>query len=476
MLWQPTYHKRAAQFADFFTTFGSFVISYLIWNWIRLSTSLGVGKAINLEISDLFWIVIFSILWVILFEKFNAYTFQRFTSLVREYSIVFKVSLCGILIILASFFLFRFKYIPRSYILIFLVINYISLVIEKSFLFCIANQLRRRGVDRKKVLAVLDGEDSFNILEKIKENIGWGLDIVGILKNGVNSYSSVNVNNNKAKNFNNEFVNFIHKNPVDEVIICTSDESLSRIKNIFDICEKEGIRVRLISDFFSKIAKRITIDYVYNTPIISFFHTHYDEWALYIKRLMDIMISSVMLLILLPIFIIIAIAIKLDSKGPIFYEWNVVGFNKKPFKSWKFRTMIAEADKLKAKLLDKNEMKGPVFKMKNDPRVTKVGRFLRKYSLDELPQLWSVLKGDMSLVGPRPAGPHELERYESWQRRKLSIKPGITCLWQVKGRNKINDFSEWVRLDLEYIDNWSIWLDIKILLMTIHAVVKGTGV
>ena len=191
---------------------------------------------------------------------------------------------------------------------------------------------------------------------------------------------------------------------------------------------------------------------------------------------MDIMISGVMLLILLPFFIIIAIAIKLDSNGPILYEWNVVGFNKKPFKSWKFRTMIPEADKLKAKLLDKNEMKGPVFKMKNDPRVTKVGRFLRKYSLDELPQLWSVLKGDMSLVGPRPAGPHELERYESWQRRKLSIKPGITCLWQVKGRNKINDFNEWVRLDLEYIDNWSIWLDIKILLMTIHAVIKGTGV
>jgi lipopolysaccharide/colanic/teichoic acid biosynthesis glycosyltransferase len=145
------------------------------------------------------------------------------------------------------------------------------------------------------------------------------------------------------------------------------------------------------------------------------------------------------------------------------------------FTGYKFTTMAPDADDTKAQLLQHNEMKGPVFKMKNDPRVTPLGRFLRKYSLNELPQLWSVLKGDMSLVGPRPAFRHELERYEFWHKRKLSIQPGITCLWQVNGRNKISSFDEWVKLDLEYIDNWSLWLDFKILLRTAKAVVSGTG-
>jgi lipopolysaccharide/colanic/teichoic acid biosynthesis glycosyltransferase len=191
---------------------------------------------------------------------------------------------------------------------------------------------------------------------------------------------------------------------------------------------------------------------------------------------MDIFISGLLLILFFPLFLVISILIKTTSKGPIFYQWNVVGLNKKPFKSWKFRTMISNADEIKPDLAAFNIMKGPVFKLNNDPRITSIGGFLRKFSLDELPQLLSVLKGDMSLVGPRPAGPHELERYESWHRRKLSIKPGITCLWQVSGRNFINIFDEWVKLDLKYIENWSLWLDIKILLRTILAVIKGTGV
>jgi lipopolysaccharide/colanic/teichoic acid biosynthesis glycosyltransferase len=173
---------------------------------------------------------------------------------------------------------------------------------------------------------------------------------------------------------------------------------------------------------------------------------------------------------------VIAILVKVSSEGPVFYEWNVMGFNKKPFRSYKFRTMVINADEKKEELIHFNEMNGPVFKIKNDPRITKVGRFLRRYSFDELPQLWSVFKGDMSLVGPRPAFPHELARYESWHRRKLSIKPGVTCLWQANGRNKIIDFNEWVKLDLEYIDNWTLWLDVKILWRTALTVLRGTGV
>jgi lipopolysaccharide/colanic/teichoic acid biosynthesis glycosyltransferase len=176
------------------------------------------------------------------------------------------------------------------------------------------------------------------------------------------------------------------------------------------------------------------------------------------------------------LFLVIAALIKLTTpKLTVFYPWRVVGYHGRLFTGYKFTTMDADLDASQNALLSQNEMTGPVFKMKADPRVTPLGRVLRKFSLNELPQLWSVLRGDMSLVGPRPAFPHELRRYELWHKRKLAVKPGITCLWQVRGRNAISNFDDWVRMDLEYIDNWSLWLDLKILIRTAWAVVAGTG-
>lgn len=195
----------------------------------------------------------------------------------------------------------------------------------------------------------------------------------------------------------------------------------------------------------------------------------------YIKKIIDFLLSVLLIIIFLPIYIFISLAILLSTGKPVLYNWHVVGKNGKPFKSWKFRTMVINADEIKIKLNDRNEMVGPVFKIKNDPRITKVGKFLRKYSLDESIQFFSILKGDMSLVGPRPAGPIELENYEGWQKRRLSVMPGLTGPWQVSGRNKVNHFDDWVKLDLEYIDNWSLWMDIKILFKTIPAAFKGTG-
>jgi exopolysaccharide biosynthesis polyprenyl glycosylphosphotransferase len=200
-----------------------------------------------------------------------------------------------------------------------------------------------------------------------------------------------------------------------------------------------------------------------------------DEW-LAVKRVLDVCVSASLLVLLAPVFLAIALAIKLTTpKLPLFYPWRVVGYRGRRFTGYKFTTMVADADAEREKLASLNEMTGPVFKITNDPRVTRLGRFLRKYSLNELPQFWSVLKGDMSLVGPRPAGPHELERYELWHKRKLSAKPGITCFWQVRGRNRISNFDDWVRLDLEYIRTRSFWVDCKILAKTAWVVVRGTG-
>ena len=203
---------------------------------------------------------------------------------------------------------------------------------------------------------------------------------------------------------------------------------------------------------------------------------HLDSTALFFKRLIDIVVSSAALVVLAPLFLLIAAAIKITTpRLPVFYRWQVVGYNGSRFTGYKFTSMDADAESRQAELMSRNEMQGPVFKIRNDPRVTWLGRYLRKFSLNELPQLWSVLKGDMSLVGPRPAFPAELERYEIWQKRKLCVRPGITCLWQVRGRNKVSRFDDWVKMDLEYIDKWSLWLDFRILVRTVWAVVAGTG-
>jgi lipopolysaccharide/colanic/teichoic acid biosynthesis glycosyltransferase len=193
------------------------------------------------------------------------------------------------------------------------------------------------------------------------------------------------------------------------------------------------------------------------------------------KRGLDIAVSAVLQVILMPLFIVLAAAIKLTSPGPVFYRWRVVGRDGRPFAGYKFRSMYEDADRRKAELERLNEMRGPVFKMRDDPRVTPLGRWLRKYSLDELPQLWSVLKGDLSLVGPRPPLQSEFEYFSAWQKQKVLVKPGLTCLWQVNGRNDISDLNRWVAMDLEYISKWSLWLDLKILMKTIPAVLGGKG-
>jgi lipopolysaccharide/colanic/teichoic acid biosynthesis glycosyltransferase len=193
------------------------------------------------------------------------------------------------------------------------------------------------------------------------------------------------------------------------------------------------------------------------------------------KRGLDLCVSAVLLVLLAPLFVVLAVGVKLTSRGPVFYRWEVVGRGGRPFTGYKFRSMHPNADQLKKQLEPLNEMRGPVFKLTNDPRVTRFGAWMRRHSLDELPQLWSVLKGDMSLVGPRPPLVSEYARFSEFQKQKLAVKPGITCLWQANGRNEIRDFDEWVKLDLEYIQHWSLWLDFKILLKTAGAVFVGSG-
>lgn len=270
----------------------------------------------------------------------------------------------------------------------------------------------------------------------------------------------------------------VHR-PVHE-IVAVPGSNADWLKSVIETCDYFRVTLRIVPEALLVGTLR-DLQFIYRSnplqlPEVVLTPPDFDSDALFIKRMIDILVSAALLVLLLPLFGLIALAIKLTTPElPVFYRWNVVGYKGKRFSGYKFSTMVADADARKGELMQLNEMTGPVFKIKNDPRVTRLGRFLRKYSLNELPQLWSVLKGDMSLVGPRPAGPHELPGYKVWQKRKLSVRPGITCLWQVRGRNEISNFDDWVRMDFEYIDNWSLWLDCRILIKTFCAVVRGTG-
>jgi len=262
---------------------------------------------------------------------------------------------------------------------------------------------------------------------------------------------------------------------VDEIFfVGSAHKDLDCLEEILPICRELGVRTRVAASFFPAKVSKVSMEFVENVPLITFSTTPDRTWALLVKRIMDVVISAILLVLLAPFMALVGLAVKLTSSGSIVYRQVHCGLYGRRFVLYKFRSMIDGAEDVLWEIRHLNEMDGPVFKMRNDPRVTPLGRFLRKTSIDEWPQFWNVLKGDMSLVGPRAPLPEEVKEYTRWQRRRLSVKPGITCLWQVSGRNEI-DFHEWMRMDLSYIDNWSLLLDFKILLRTFPVVLLGKG-
>jgi exopolysaccharide biosynthesis polyprenyl glycosylphosphotransferase len=273
-----------------------------------------------------------------------------------------------------------------------------------------------------------------------------------------------------------QLAHLLHEHSVSGVLISARHTYFEQVENAIKTCELEGVEAWLVADFFGTQISRARFDELLGHPLLVFRTTPETSWPGVVKQLMDFTGALFLLIALSWLFVIVAILIKLTSPGPIFFRQQRSGLNGSPFTLYKFRTMVTNAEQFKHELEAMNEMSGPVFKVTNDPRVTPVGKWLRRYSLDELPQLYNVLRTEMSLVGPRPLPVDEVKRFDNLaHRRRLSVKPGLTCLWQISGRNQISDFKDWVRLDLEYIDNWSLWLDLKILVRTIPAVLIGTG-
>ena len=474
MIWRSSFNSHLAQAADFLTVCTGFLISYSLWSALhsQLHSVFPQPAAINLHL--LFFIVFSGALFVFLLHGQKAYSFQRFTSLATEYSVVLRVSIIGILLSIAIAFFANLTGLRRTFFILSFFVILFLLLTEKTLLFYAARFIRKRGHNRRRILVVGTGTRAGQFLEKVRNNFGWGLDIVGLLTGDTEKvgkkYHGIPVIGHYS-----QIVPIIKEYNPEEIIVTISTRRFEQIREVLESCEKVGIQVRLNSDFFGYLAKNVRVDRVMGLNIISFDYVKQSEFELFCKRCVDIVVSSLLLALLSPFLMGIALVIYIQDGRPILYQWKVMGKNRRPITSWKFRTMVKNADEIKRELLKQNEMQGPVFKMTNDPRILPFGRLLRKYSLDELPQLFSVLKGDLSLVGPRPPLQTEFKEFDLWHRRKLTVKPGITCLWQINGRNGIKSLDDWARMDLKYIDNWSLWLDFKILFKTIPVVIKGTG-
>ena len=306
----------------------------------------------------------------------------------------------------------------------------------------------------------------------IEDHTHWGLNLIGfVAPNG--SYPE-SVAGLPVLGCANDLPNILQNKVVDEVIFVLSRRQLDEFEESFLLCSELGIRAR-VALYFPHMKARVVLEELEGIPLLTFTNTPGAVFPLFIKWLADVVVSALLLVVLSPLLLLTGLAVWLSTKGPMLYTQRRCGLNGRTFTLYKFRTMYLGADQRLDEVAYLNEVNGPAFKASRDPRVTPIGRWLRRWSLDELPQLVNVLKGEMSLVGPRPPIPEEVERYERWQRRRLSMKPGITGLWQVSGRAGIDDFDEWIAFDLRYIDQWSLWLDFKILLKTIPAVIFARG-
>ena len=334
--------------------------------------------------------------------------------------------------------------------------------------------IRREFAAPHYVMVVGTGERAIRMAEALELSAEYGVRLRGFLSEQLeNAPSEIALGSLYKVQPIGELPSILRQHVVDEIIFAVGSESLANLEEVFLLCDEEGVRTRVAVDFFPHVNSTVSLDRFGSTPLLTFTAAPYDEIRLLVKRAIDIAIAAAGLVVLAPFMAAISILIRLTSPGPVIFRQVRCGLNGRRFLFYKFRSMCRNAEELRPALEHLNTRE-TVFKIPHDPRLTSIGRYLRKFSIDEWPQLWNVLRGDMSLVGPRPAVPGEVDRYQRWQRRRLRMRPGLTCLWAISGRDNV-DFETWMKLDMQYIDNWSLALDWKILLRTIPRVLIGRG-
>jgi len=358
--------------------------------------------------------------------------------------------------------------LSRSFVALFAVSAWVLLCLFRMN----AGGLRRLG-SAHYVMIVGLGEAAQRLGRQIEDARSYGVRLTGFLDEPATAGQQMELQCTYPVRSLSDLPELLSRHVIDELIFAVDTRRLAELEEVFLLCDEEGVRTRVAVDFFPHVNSQVYLDRLGASPLLTFSATPHDEIRLLVKRVTDIVLAGAALVLVFPVMLLVVLIIRFTSPGPAIYRQVRCGLNGRTFVFYKFRSMCENAHEMRASLGHLSERQ-TALKIPNDPRLTRVGWWLRKFSVDEWPQLWNVLKGDMSLVGPRPAVPEEVEQYKRWQRRRLRMRPGLTCLWAVNGRDAV-DFERWMKLDMEYIDSWSLALDWKIILRTIPQVLSGRG-
>jgi exopolysaccharide biosynthesis polyprenyl glycosylphosphotransferase len=424
------------------------------------------GKALILGFSLVAWVLIG--LWLGVYEKLDS---GHPRIILRD---SFRQCCYGGVCLVLYEYLLRLD-LSRFFLVLFSIYAWIFLLLFRLLAGCLVGIIRREFAAPIYVMVVGTGERALRMGSALERSDEYGVRLRGFLSEYTDGEAPSQIRLSALYPVHPvaELPAILRQHVVDEIIFAVGSESLANLEEIFLLCDEEGVRTRVAVDFFPHVNSTVSLERFGATPLLTFSAAPYDEIRLLIKRTIDIAVAAAGLIVLSPFMALIAALIRISSPGPAIIRQVRCGLNGRRFLFYKFRSMCQNAEELKSSLAHLNTRE-TVFKIPDDPRLTPVGRYLRRFSIDEWPQLWNVLRGDMSLVGPRPAVPSEVDQYKRWQRRRLRMRPGLTCIWAVSGRDQV-DFETWMRMDMQYIDNWSLALDWKILLRTIPRVLTGRG-
>ncbi len=469
----------------------AFLAAFAVRSWVLPEVAPGAFPGPLYPLTDYLPMLPLALaIWGGLLLSSGRYRSHRTVPLIEEAWAVVRVCFSGTVIFTLALYAGRLDQrllgddlVSRFWVLMFGGLATLLLLTEKLGVRLTSRYVRARGLNYRTVLIVGTGPTAQEIAESIQSHRFWGFRILGFVANESNGHHGAANGHALAPHLARRYPilgeiddipRIVDEEVVDDVIFAVHRRDLDRLEDLFLSLQEQGIRTRFAMDLFPHARAKVQLEELDGMPLLSFATGPTNHLQLLAKRTLDVALAGLLLLLATPVVGTVALLIKMTSGGTVLFRQIRCGLNGRLFTLYKFRTMVEDAEHRRGDLLHLNEMKGPVFKLRTDPRVTWLGRILRRFSLDELPQLWNVLRGDMSLVGPRPPIPEEVAQYQRWQRRRLSMKPGLTCLWQVSGRNTL-DFDRWMELDLEYIDSWSPLLDLKILLRTIPAVLTGKG-
>jgi exopolysaccharide biosynthesis polyprenyl glycosylphosphotransferase len=454
----------------------AFGLSAAIIVYKEQQTSFQQFLSMRTKVSNFVIFVLALLICHLVFQVCGLYRSMRLSSRRVELIDILKATTICTACFVVFGWLFSIRMVTIPFLTMFWALGTVIVCAARITIRRVAARLRSRGKDLRYMLILGTNPRAVEFAHRISTRLDRGYRLLGFVDDEWPGFPDLSNTGLKVVSDYSGLAEYLRRNVVDEVAVYLPFGSFYRHSSeVASLCEQHGITMRFNSDIFGLKTARWRAEEFDGDQYIATYTGSREIWPSTVKRTLDIVIGACALLFLSPIMLIAAIGIKLTSPGPILFSQERIGLNKRRFKILKFRTMVPNAEKIMALLEKQNEVTGPVFKIANDPRITPIGKFLRRSSIDELPQLLNVLRGDMSLVGPRPLPVRDYEGFnEDWQRRRFSVKPGITCLWQVNGRSGIS-FDQWMLLDLQYMDEWSLWLDLKILAKTVPAVFRGAG-